>query len=317
MTESIIDGTKFNVQNIKYTVPKANSSGGKGLSILNKPPNTGSLKISTPVMLTWGASDFEGNGKFELSLQFPNEDFKNADTDSFLANMIALESKIKADALINSKDWFGKQHKSADVVDALFSPMLKYTKNKVTGDLDPNKPPCLRVKIPIWEGVWKCTIFNEDYEQIFPDSNNVDVTPVQFLKKQTNVACLLQCGGLWFANGKFGVTWKLIQAVTQKSRDLNSGRCLLKLSSTDEAKLRGSKQETLPEVAPLEQVKATTSTLVEDSDVEEEDEVEPEPQLEPVKEVVAAEPEPEPLDEEPASTSKVVKKKVLKKKVAE
>ena len=71
-------------------------------------------------MLTWGASDFEDNKKFEMPLQFPTEEYKTDDATSFLANMQAFEEKVKADALTHSKEWFGKLHKNAEVVEALF-----------------------------------------------------------------------------------------------------------------------------------------------------------------------------------------------------
>ena len=45
-----------------------------------------------------------------------------------------LEAQIKADAIANSKDWFNKSKMSAEVVDALWSPMLKYPKNQATGE---------------------------------------------------------------------------------------------------------------------------------------------------------------------------------------
>ena len=239
MADTIIDGTLFNVQNIRYSAPKVNNQGGKSINILNTATKSG-LRISTPLMLTWGASDFEGNSKFEMALQFPSLEYKTDDTDSFLQNMIAFEKKIKDDALIYSKDWFGKAHKNADVVDALWTPMLKYSKNKTTGDYDTSKPPTLRIKIPQWEGVWKCEVYDEDENKLFPNPENPCVTPLDFLQKGVNVACVLQCGGLWFANGKFGITWKLIQAVGAKQKASLSGKCLIKLKNSDKEKIKAS-----------------------------------------------------------------------------
>jgi hypothetical protein len=211
-------------------------------------------------MLTWGASDFQdpqtgkGNGKFELSLQFPSEDYKSEDTTAFLNNMISLENKIKEDALVNSKDWFGKVHKNVEVVEALYTPMLKYSKDKMTGEPDYNRPPVLRVKIPTWEGVWKCEIYDEDSNKLFPDQSNNIITPIDLIQKGINVIVLMQCGGIWFANGKFGVTWKLIQAVVQKPRATLTGQCFISLKPSDKAKLKTS---TTP----------NTDTLVDDDNV--------------------------------------------------
>jgi hypothetical protein len=306
MADTIIDGTQLNANNIKYSTPKANASGGKSINILNKSTSTG-LRISTPLMLTWGASDFvddsgKGNGKFELSLQFPNDpEDKNDDTNALLQNLMELENKIKGDALKFSKEWFGKIHKSSEVVDALWTPMLKYSKDKNTGEANLSKAPVLRVKIPQWEGVWKSEIYDEDGLKLFPSSNQV--TPLDFIKKGIQVATIIQCGGLWFANGKFGMTWKLVQAVVQKPRANLVGQCFIKLKKSDKDKLKSQ---------PIVEEDNDDVVQVDDSDDEEEfvsaasQPTPPEPEP-----VVVAPPQEQVQVQEPAV---VVKKKVVKKK---
>ena len=293
MADTIIDGTLFNSQNIRFTAPKANPSGGKSVNIISTTTKSG-VKIITPLMLTWGASDFEGNGRFEMGLQFPTDEYKNDDTSAFLQNMIAFEHKIKEDALTYSKEWFGKQHKSADIIEELFTPMLKYSKNKISGEHDKTRAPTLRVKIPIWEGVWKCEVYDEDENKLFPNPANPCITPLDFLQKGTNIACVIQCGGLWFANGKFGVTWKLIQAVGAKQKQSLIGKCLIKLKTSDKDKIKAAPvpDNDVDDIEP--------TILVEDSDEEED------------KEVVAA-PVSVP-DQVPAIVEEKPKKKVVKKK---
>ena len=266
MADTIIDGTLFNADNIKYSAPKANPSGGKSINIINKMTSSG-VRLATPTLLTWGASDFvddsgKGNGKFEMSLQFPNDaDDKTADTDAFLANLIRLENKVKADALIYSKEWFGKVLKSEDVVEALWTPMLKYSRNKNTGEPDYSRAPVLRVKLAQWEGVWKSEIYDEDGEKLFPDASNPTITPLDFIRKGGQIATIIQCGGLWFANGKFGMTWKLVQAAVQKPRPVITGTCFIRLKKADKEKLTSQQ--------PVEEQVQTTQ--VQDSDGEDDD----------------------------------------------
>jgi len=310
MADTIIDGTQFNAENIRFSAPKANSSGGKSVGILNKLTNTG-IRISTPLMTTWGASDYEGNQKFEMSLQFPNKDYPSEDAETFLQNMIAFENKIKADALANSKDWFGKVHKNAEVVDALYSPMLKYPKDKSTGEPDLTRAPTLKVKLPIWEGVWKCEVYDEDGVKLFPNPSNPCVTPLDLLTKGLKVATLIQCGGLWFANGKFGITWKLIQVVVPKPKESLSGRCFIKLKATDKVAMTAPSEIDVD--AEDETNVAAVSTIVEDSDGEEDAPV-PAPVVETVSVPVA---DPVPAAATPVEeVKKPVVKKVVKKKVA-
>jgi hypothetical protein len=268
MAERIIDGTLFNVNDIMYTTPKATAQGAKSVNILNKKTKTG-LTLSTPLMLTWGASEFVdqnsgvGDGKFTLSLQFPGKEYENDDTTAFLNNMKALEDKIKADALLYSKEWFGKVHKNADVVEALWTPMLKYSKDKASGDYDYSRPPTLRIKLPQWEGVFKTEIYSEDGDKLFPGSDS-SVSPIDYLKKGSNILTLIQFAGIWFVNGKFSASWKLVQAVVQKPKPTLQGQCFLKLKTQDKEKLKNQ------QVIEDDVDDTVASTIVEDSDGEDE-----------------------------------------------
>ena len=305
MADTIIDGTLFNADNIKYSAPKANPSGGKSINIINKMTSSG-VRLATPTLLTWGASDFvdesgKGNGKFEMSLQFPNDaDDKTADTDAFLANLIRLENKVKADALKFSKEWFGKILKSEDVVEALWTPMLKYSRNKNTGEPDYGRAPVLRVKLAQWEGVWKSEIYDEDGEKLFPDASNPAITPLDFIRKGGQIATIIQCGGLWFANGKFGMTWKLVQAAVQKPRPVITGTCFIRLKKADKEKLTSQQ--------PVEE--QVQATQVQDSDGEDDDDGMGTAQPAPVvAEAVVEVQQPEPQTELVVPKEKATKKK--------
>lgn len=318
MADAIIDGTLFNTANIMYTSPKATSQGAKSVNILNKQVKKG-LVLSTPLMLTWGAGDFidektgTGDGKFSLALQFPSSEYSNEDTDAFFRNMKALEDKIKSDALVYSKEWFGKVHKNIEVVEALWTPMLKYPKDKVTGEYDYSKSPTLKIKLPQWQGEWKFEIYDEDGEKVFPGLPTLPVVnPLDYLKKGTNIMCLIQFAGIWFVNGKFSASWKLVQAVVQKPKANLQGTCFLKLKPNEKEKLKTQKVE---EDAANDTF--VTNVLVADSDGEEEEEIvkdvlppvvavpDPIPVPDPVQEVVI-----EPLVEE------TKKKKIVRKKTA-
>ena len=310
MADTIVNGTELNVENIAYSQPKVNAQGGKSVNVLRKDTKTW-LSLSSPLMLTWGASDFvdektgKGNGKFEMSLQFPSDEYKNDDTDAFLKNMIALENKIKTDALTNSKDWFGKVHKNAEVVDALWTPMLKYPKNKSNGEPDLTKAPTLRIKLPTWENVWKSDVYDVDEVKLFPDPSRPNVTPLDYIRKGVQLYAVVQCGGIWFANGKFGMTWKLVQAIVQKPRESLTGKCLIKLKPSDKAKL-----EAAP-APPAAGVDDYDVTEVADSDDEGES-IQAVIVEEAEESVVAPPPAPAPV---PVEEPKKVVKKVVKKKV--
>jgi hypothetical protein len=202
-----------------------------------------------------------------MSLQFPSADYSNADAEAFLRSMRALETKIKADAMTNSKEWFGKEIKSSEVLDEKFNVMLRHPKKaKGSIEVDENKPPTLTVKIPQWSGVWKPEIYDEDGEPLYINGKiNTHLSPLEFLKPKAHVICLLQCGGLWFVNGKISITWNLKQAIVQKPKQTMEGTCFLKPKTADKEKMRAlppPEDDVDPDGAP--------TTIVDDSDDEHE-----------------------------------------------
>ena len=319
MASAIIDGTNIDTNVFSYSAPKANPSGGKVVNLYNKHFRE-TLTLSTPLILTWGAQEGmdqakNPTGKFTMSLQFPNAEYPNAECDAFLKSMRALESKIKADALVYSKEWFGKEIKSADVMDEKFNVMLRHPKvEKGSAEMDYNKPPTLTVKIPCWKGVWQSEIYDEDGQPLFLKSKSAPhVSPLDFLKPKTHVICLIQCGGLWFVNGKVSITWNLKQAIVQKPKTsaIAEGTCFLKPKAADVQMLK-----TLP--PPEDDIDpdgVVGATIVEDSDDEHElpPPVQvvletPVPIVEKQVETFAAEPSATP-SEEPKKKKVVAKKK--------
>jgi hypothetical protein len=240
-SEMVIPGASFNpLTDMKYTKPKVNSVGGRSVGIVNAKTST-VLNLSSPLMLTWGVNDFtdEKSGKvsYDLALQFPNEGFETPATKKFIANMAAFEKKIKEDAIANSKEWFSKPKMTADAVDALWTPVLKYPKNKDTLEADMTRAPTLKVKLPFWEGQWKeLELYDVDMQPIFPDASNPALSPKDLIAKGSHIAVSIQCGGIWFANGKFGVTWKLFQAIVKPKMSLK-GKCHIKLDDEEKTKI--------------------------------------------------------------------------------
>jgi hypothetical protein len=240
-SEMVIPGASFNsATDMKYTKPKVNSVGGRSVGIVNSKTST-VLNLSTPLMLTWGVQDFtdEKSGKvsYDLALQFPNDGFETPATKKFLANIAAFEKKIKEDAITNSKEWFSKPKMTADAVDALWTPILKYPKNKDTLEADMTRAPTLKVKLPFWDGQWKeLELYDVDMQPIFPDASNPALSPKDLIAKGSHIAVSIQCGGIWFANGKFGVTWKLFQAIVKPKMSLK-GKCHIKLDDEEKTKI--------------------------------------------------------------------------------
>jgi hypothetical protein len=181
--------------------------------------------------------------------------------------MRALEAKVKADAIANSKEWFGKVITNPEIIDEKFNVMLRHPKFKGTDEADVSKAPTLTVKVPCWKGVWKSEIYDEDGEPLYVNGKtSSSLSPLDFLKPKTHVICLIQCGGIWFVNGKFSITWNLKQAIVQKPKASMEGQCFIKLKTADKEKLKALPPVEHDDVDP----DGAVATIVEDSDEEEE-----------------------------------------------
>ena len=318
MTDAIIDGTNINTSLFSYSAPKAHASGGKVVNLYNKNVRE-SLTISTPLILTWGAQegkDTQGNmtGKWTMSLQFPNSEYSNADAEAFLKSIRALEAKVKADAMTYSKEWFGKTITSAEVMDEKFNVMLRHPKKeKGSAEMDLSKPPTLTVKIPCWSGVWQSEIYDENMEPLFiKGKSTADVSPLKFLTPKTHVICLLQCGGLWFVNGKVSITWNLKQAIVQKPKTsaIAEGTCFLRIKPADKEKLRSLP----PPEDDVDPDGAVSSTIVEDSDDDDERDVPSTPVVEKVAAPVVEKVVEKVVEATPAPAEEKKKRVITKKK---
>jgi hypothetical protein len=266
-SKTILSGADFSPSSdIKYSKLKVDARGGKSVGILNSGSNSATY-ISTPLMLTWGINEHvdekSGRVTYDMALQFPSEEYAKPETTNFLNNMIEFENRIKADAIANSKDWFGKAKMSEDTVDALWTPMLKYPKNKDTGEHDYNRSPTLMVKVPFWEGEWKTELYDVNQKAIFPDPDGGLQTPKDMIVKGSHVALVVLCGGLWFVNGKFGVTWKLFQGIVKPKATMR-GTCHVFITPEDKEKLL---KQNVDEVED-EEDDNEINTTVEDSDAE-------------------------------------------------
>jgi len=266
-------------------------------------------------MMTWGISDFvddkgESDGKFSISLNFPNEEYKTAVSETFLNKLKSLENQILDDAVKNSESWFGEEM-SREVAKHTFFSFLKYSKNKETKKVDYTRPPSIRAKVPFYDGKWAVELYDTQSKMIFP-CENMHVTPVDLVPKMSNVACVLQCSGIWVGGKGWGLTWKMIQCVV-KPREVVSvyGKCHIELSPEEVEKIErqvvheedssDDHVDYVPPATPV--VSQPVDTVVEDSDDEKPETVTP----------VAVEVKtPEPVQDMVQET--VVKKKVVKKK---
>lgn len=303
----IINGASLSAKkDVSYGNPRVNANGGKSIALIGK--GNKNLHVSTPLMMTWGlnVNEFEAGKKtYDMSLQFPREQDANysEQTQKFLKNLSELEAKIKEDAVTNSKDWFNKTKMTPEVVDALWSPMLKYPKDPSTDEPDMTRPPTLRVKLEFYDGKFSkdLELYDLEHNCIYPPMNasgepDLTISPEQLIQKTQNVALILKSGGLWFVGGKFGLTWKLMQGMVQPRASLR-GKCHIKLDLGEKERMLNSAQDDDDEE---ENDDENVGVTVQDSDDENEEAAGVE---------VEEEEEEEPAKPEPPKKKKVVRRK--------
>lgn len=260
----------FSVASFSYGTPVTNARGGKSIKVRDTRNNT--LVLSGPLILTWGINKMvdEETGKvsYNLALQMPDGDYGTQSSRIFYQKIKDFESRILDDAVKYSKEWFGKAKMSREVAEALFTPILKYPKDKVTGEPNYTRAPTMRVKIPYWEGKFNVELYDVDRNTIFEPHMEIDYPFETLIPKASHIAPAIQCNGLWFAAGKFGVTFQLSQAIVRRPARLQGG-CFITLTSEDHKLAEDVSRKEVEALASAEVVEELhDTTLVADSDDE-------------------------------------------------
>jgi len=277
-SELIVKTKHFAPSALTYQNAKVNSRGGKSVQIrLQGQP----LVLAIPLMFTWGVNErvdeASGRVSYDLALVFENE--KSSAIKSFCAKLKEMQDKILDDAAgSKSKEWFGKSKLSREVAEAMMYPILKYPKDKNTGELDYSRDPNVKIKVPYWDGKFNIELFDWEGNQTFaPEKDGVqgpkgDKTPLDLVPSKSHVKGLISCTGLWMAGGRFGVTWKLVQARVRKPvRLLGTGVCHLDADSDDDELIGHSENDTKEESGQMSS--ALVDSGSDDDDAEEEAEV--------------------------------------------
>jgi hypothetical protein len=319
----IIKMSEWTPSSKKYMAPKLNEKGGKSINVISNQTNR-SIHLTLPLMMTWGISDFtddktgESDGKFSMSLNFPNSEYATPETNLALQKLKDFEEQLIVDAVANSEAWFGKKQ-SREIVEYGFFPFLKYPKNKETKTTDYTRAPSIRPKVPKYGDDWKVEVYDTKMNLLFPSPNLA--SPIDLVPKQSNVASVIACGGIWIGGKGWGLTWKLVQCVV-KPQLMESvfGKCHIQLSEEDVETIeqKSEKKET-------SKVQAPPPSYTEDSDQEFEPVVAAPVKKEVVKEPVQVVKEPVQVAEEPVQVAEepepeqeevvveAPKKKIIKK----
>ena len=247
METVILTPDKFDIDNVKFSEPKSLSNGGKAIYLNYETEGTKQIIVfQTPKMMCpYGLSCFDQGEypKYSLEMSFGGMD-DDPTLERFFQNIESIDNKLISEGMKNSQAWFKKKKISEEVVTALYAPGIKVSKDKDTGE--PNN------KYPFKDDRFTCNVYDNKKTKI---EDNVS----DLLGKGCRVQCLIQCVGLWFAGGKYGCSWKIVQVKVNPSKSI-TGYSFVDDSDDDDDnsnKLKSADAESEDEV-------------VEDSDLEEE-----------------------------------------------
>ena len=288
-----IKGKNIDTSKLAFSQPRVLDNGAK-LVYMNY--DGGRLSIQTPWMsLPWKMGVYtEGEyPKYSIDLSFKGME-NEPDLQAFHDKLQEVETKIIDAGFENSVSWFKKKKSTREVVEAIFNPILKVSKDKETGEPDGKWPPTMKLKVARKNGVWES---NRDKPLVVKGKDGVSYkinsedNLEDIFKKNTRLRVKMSCVGLWVASGNYMCQWQLTHAEVDVPEDADGDDFLP--DSDDEA------EDAVVETGE------SGGVVVEDSDGEDDNADEPaentpEPSPEP-------EPEPEPVKK------KVVKRKVVKK----
>ena len=294
-SDSITKAKLFTPSAVTYREAVVNKRGGKSVQCqLNGAP----IVLQYPLMLTWGANERvdENSGRvsYDMALQF--EPGRSSSIKKFQDALQAFQDKVLDDAVSKSKEWFGKSKLSREVAEAMMYPILKHPKKKDgSGEPDYDRNPTLKLKIPYWDGKFAIELYDMDSKPTFLPADTAkrlgmentpqgQRTPLDLIPKASHIKGLLACTGVWMAGGRFGVTWKLVQAqVRPPVRLVGSGLCHIADDSDDDEMMDNLKKYDSTKDDTVKATEEQTGPSFSDSDEVEEEEEEEKPATAPPK----------------------------------
>ena len=194
--DSIVLPSDFDVSQITYSEPRVLDNGGKVVYVSF---NKKKLIMQTPEMMApFGLSKWNNEGKandkYSLDLSFKGRDTREV-LNKFYDGLKSFDKKLVEDGLNHCQTWLKKQYKSLDVVEALYTPIVKHAK-------DDKYPPTFKLSLPHNGSQFTCDVYDGN-------RNLVDIANLE--TKGARVSAIIQCVGIWIAGSKYGCSWKVLQ----------------------------------------------------------------------------------------------------------
>ena len=209
MSSPVVQPSTFDVSKVSISQPKVLDSGGK-MAYLNYGEKR--LLIQTPSLpAPFGMSVFDKAGPPKYSVDLALRGYQDQPKPKALfAALQKLDEFMIDQGVKNSKAWF-KADMKREVVEAFYTPCVRFGRDKQGNQT--SYPPNLKVQLRRKRdgSDFEC-LFYDQKSKGDPDAQPLRGIPAEeLLVKRSEMTALIECTGVWFAGGKFGVSWKAVQ----------------------------------------------------------------------------------------------------------
>jgi hypothetical protein len=155
-----------------------------------------------------------GNESYSLELSFKDKDSREP-LQKFFSILEEIDKKVIEATMENSQAWIRKPA-NKDVIEALYTPTIKYPKDKETGEIITKYPPTYRLKLnKDAKGNFRCVAYDQETKE---ETLMETVIPKM---KGSKVTAIANCSGIWVAGSKFGISLKASQLMVAVNSGIN------------------------------------------------------------------------------------------------
>jgi hypothetical protein len=265
----------FTPSELSYSEVNTNTYGGKSVYV-----NDGNSRIvlQLPRMsLPYNVSAFKPLNEPDAEPKYTwNLSFRDMDSNARVKNCYevfdAFDNAIIDAGVRFSKEWFGEEH-PRQVIKAFYSPTIKRHR-------EGKYPPTIKMKLPRRKGEFTPVLFDEKNLKDPVDLTSVDIC--EYVGKGTEASTLITTSQIWFAGGKFGCSWSVLQARVKPSKRFTNVCMIEESDDEDEADNTTTTADTVTASGEdNDDDEDELDNIVVDSSDDEDDEPEPEPEPEP------------------------------------
>tara|TARA_B100001248_G_C27393588_1_gene463970 strand:- start:2008 stop:2898 length:891 start_codon:yes stop_codon:yes gene_type:complete len=202
----------LNLDNIKFSEPRINPKmGTKMIGVLYNDPATNMLTkplIQTPALAslfgirTDSYEDGPAKTTLTMSLKGMDENEKIMGFHNLFSGLDDLMIKYAHD---NTQSLFKKKC-SDEVIRDKHTPLVKYSKDKETGEIITKYAPTIKFKVPRNTSTGDITTLVFDYKK-----NVIEDIEEALSVKGLNLQLLVEPTVMWVSGGKFGMSWTVKQ----------------------------------------------------------------------------------------------------------